>query len=144
MKQKYLISKDDDGKTLCLKEFAEVERGEYGMLCDVVYDLGTIASAASGGTDKLISLLRTQDFFPRGLYARLMAESIIDLIGSPDRKSVELAIDDKDSLAQERLDMEALELVDDADDDSDDAGEALDEVLDGIEDDEGASDEETE
>lgn len=139
MKQKYLISKDDDGKTLALKEFAEVERGEYGMLCDVVYDMDTIASAASGGTDKLISLLRTQDFYPRGLYARIMAESIIDLIGSPDRKSVELAIDDKESLAQERLDSEALGLeVDDVD--ADDAGEALDEVLDGIEDDEEDSD----
>jgi hypothetical protein len=140
MKQKYLISKGDDGKTLSLKEFAEVERGDYGMLCDVVYDMDTIASAASGGVDRLISLLRTQDFYPRGLYARIMAESIIDLIGSPDRKSVELAIDDKESLAQERLDLEALELEVVDDEDSDDAPDALDEVLDGIEDDEEDSD----
>ena len=47
MKQKYLISKEDDQKKLIIKEFAELDKEMLSLLCQEEYDYKMIKSAIS-------------------------------------------------------------------------------------------------
>ncbi len=91
MKQKYLISRNDEKNKLTIKEFAELEKqDEYTLLCEETYSCEAVESAISKGKQALISTLRTTNLYPPALYAEKIAEVIMSLFSSESDQSVEL------------------------------------------------------
>ena len=102
MKQKFLISKENDQKKLIIKEFAELDKERLSLLCEEEYDNKIIKSAILQGKETLISELRTNNMYPPGVYAEKIAQAVIDIFGSKDSQSIELSFNDIDLLIKEQ------------------------------------------
>ena len=125
MKQKYLILKDDAKKALIIREFAELDKEIFSLLCQETYQNEDIKAAIKEGMEALIATLRTPNMYPIGRYAAQIAEEVINLYKSKEADSKEIYFNDRDILIEDR---EAPELLDD------DASEPL-EIDDLLEDD---------
>ncbi len=106
MKQKYLILKGEDRKSIIIKEFAELDKDMLSLLCEETYDIKGIKTAVSGGKDAVISAIRTSNMYPAGVYAEKIADSIITLYKSKDQDSVEVYFDDFDLISAKRKKVE--------------------------------------
>jgi len=102
MKQKYLILKGEDKKSIIIKEFAELDKDMLSLLCEETYDIKGIETAVSGGKDAVVSAIRTSNMYPAGVYAEKIADSIITLYQSKDQDSVEVYFDDFDLISAKR------------------------------------------
>lgn len=107
MKQKYLILKGEDKKSIIIKEFAELDKDMLSLLCEETYDIKGIKTAVSGGKDAVVSAIRTSNMYPAGVYAEKIADSIITLYQSKDQDSVEVYFDDFDLISAKRKKAEA-------------------------------------
>lgn len=102
MKQKYLISKSVEKNALIIKEFVELEKNnDYFLACEGTYDDKTLMSAISKGKKALISALRTTSFYPPGIDAEKIAAAVMNLYSSEKYTSIELFIDDKESIKED-------------------------------------------
>ena len=117
MKQKYLISKEDDQNKLIIKEFAELDKEILSLLCEEEYDNKIIKSAILKGKEALISELRTNNMYPPGVYAEKIAQAVIDIFGSKDSQSIELSFNDVDLLIKEQAPSEDIDETDSVVDD---------------------------
>jgi len=132
MKQKYLISKENDQKKLIIKEFAELDKERLSLLCEEEYDNKIIKSAISKGKEALISELRTNNMYPPGVYAKKIAQAVIDIFDSKDSQPIELSFNDVDLLIKEQEtseDIDEIESTDDNDDIDELIGDDLEEKL---------------
>jgi hypothetical protein len=108
MRQKYVISQNDDKNKLKIKEYAIIDknlnnvassmlqRGDFSLLCEETYETEIIASSISKGMNALVSILRTQNMFPIEPYITEIAGSVMALYNSSEYGSVELFFDDAD------------------------------------------------
>jgi hypothetical protein len=124
MKQKYVILKNNEKKELVIKEYAELDKETFSLLCEHTYDQKEINSAIAEGKEILISALRRDNMYPIGRFAEKMAEAVIDLFASQKDQSVELLFNDIDMLSKGRR---ALKVVEDDENESADLDELLDE-----------------
>jgi len=124
MKQKYVILKNNEMKTLVIKEYAELDKEIFSLLCEHTYDQKEVKSAIEEGKAVLISALRRDNMYPIGIFAEKMAEAAMDLFASPDDESVELLFNDIDMLTK---DQRTSTVVKDDDDEPADIDELLDE-----------------
>lgn len=122
MKQKYLILKDNEKKELIVREFAELDKEAFSLLCEETFQDKLIKSAIAKGKEALISTLRTQNMYPIGPFAAKIAEEVIALYQSKDTDSIELFFDDIDILTKHR---KALKSLDAAEDESAEMDELL-------------------
>ena len=122
MKQKYLIINDQENKQFKIQEFAELNKEALSLLCEEAYDYETIKSAASTGKEALISVLRTKNLYPPGIYAEQIADAVVHLNQSKDEESVELFFDDLNLLTKKRA---HAEIPDPTEDDVADLDEML-------------------
>jgi hypothetical protein len=130
MKQKYLISKENDQKKLIIKEFAELDKERLSLLCEEEYDNNIIKSAISKGKETLISELRTNNMYPPGVYAEKIAQAVIDIFASKESQSVELSFNDIDLLIKEQAPSEDIDEIESSADDIDELiGDDLEEKL---------------
>lgn len=130
MKQKYLISKENDQKKLIIKEFAELDKERLSLLCEEEYDNNIIKSAISKGKEALISELRTNNMYPPGVYAEKIAQAVIDIFGSKDSQQIELSFNDVDLLIKEQESSEDIDEIESVADDIDELiGDDLEENL---------------
>jgi len=127
MKQKYLISKEDDQKKLIIKEFAELDKERFSLLCEEEYDNTIIKSAISKGKEALISELRTNNMYPPSVYAEKIAQAVIDIFDSEDSQSIELSFNDVDLLIKEQTPSEDIDEIEKT---GDDTGNDIDELID--------------
>ena len=102
MKQKYLIIHDKKNKQFKIQEFAELNKEMLSLLCEEAYDYATIKSAVSAGKEALISTLRTNNFYPPGIYAEKIAAAVYQLHKSKAEEPVELFFDDINLLIKKR------------------------------------------
>ena len=119
MKQKFLISKENDQKKLIIKEFAELDKEKLSLLCEEEYDNKIIKSAVSQGKEALIAELRTNNMYPPGVYAEKIAQAVIDIFGSKDSQSIELSFNDIDLLIKEQSPSEDIGEIESIADDID-------------------------
>ena len=119
MKQKFLISKENDKKKLIIKEFAELDKEKLSLLCEEEYDNKIIKSAVSQGKEALIAELRTNNMYPPGVYAEKIAQAVIDIFGSKDSQSIELSFNDIDLLIKEQSPSEDIGEIESIADDID-------------------------
>lgn len=125
MKQKYIIQKIDQNKELVIKEFAELDKEVFSLLCHETYPGEVIEAAISRGKEALTATLRTQNMYPIGIYATQIAQAVIELFDSKDQAADirELIFDDIELLRKEQIRKPDLE---DIDDDSVEIDELLD------------------
>ncbi|MDZ7582557.1 MAG: hypothetical protein U5R30_18755 [Deltaproteobacteria bacterium] len=102
MKQKYEIIKDDEKKTLILREYAELDKDILSPLCEESYDIDALAAAVSGGRSALVAALRTKNMYPPGFYAERIADAVAELLEGRERQVAELLFDDIELLNRER------------------------------------------
>jgi hypothetical protein len=126
MKQKYNIFLNDEKGELSIKESAELDKELFSVLCEETYKSDSVESAIGKGKEALISTLRTNNFYPIGVYADKIADSVMDLYRSDTDRSIELLFDDKELLARER---EALEAQEEIEGDVENASNEIDELL---------------
>ncbi|MBI9087071.1 MAG: hypothetical protein JEZ11_25985 [Desulfobacterales bacterium] len=102
MKQKYVISFAPDGDRVSLREFAQVERNSYSLLCEEFFEVDAIKKAGRIGKEKLVDMLRTQNMYPPAAYSQAIAEAIMALLSKPAGGSTVLMFDDKETMAEKR------------------------------------------
>ena len=134
MKQKYLIINDKKNKQFKIQEFAELNKETLSLLCEEAYGYETIKSAVSAGKAALISTLRTNNFYPPGIYAEKIAAALDQLHESKTEESVELFFDDSNLLTKKRKSSQASGQPEDdsvdLEDDSDDVDDMLEDDFD--------------
>jgi hypothetical protein len=110
MKQKYLILKDKEKTRLVIREYAELDKEIFSLLCEETFDDEVVKSAIEKGKNGLIAALRTQNLFPIGLYAEEIAAAVTKMYESGDDQPVELFFDDTNLL---KKDVKKSPLLDD-------------------------------
>jgi len=113
MKQKYLILKNDEKNELIIKEFLEINKEMFSLVCEETYDNNDIESAIAKGRKDLVSVLRTNNMYPIWLYADKLAESIITMYGAEHKEPIKLLFDDTKSFSKTQEEVVALEIVED-------------------------------
>lgn len=124
MKQKYVILKDKKNKALIIKEFAELDKEIFSLLCEQTYPDKDVKAAIKDGPEALIATLRTPNMYPIERYAVQIAEEVINLYKPRQTDdSKELFFDDLDILIADR---EPPDLLDDDTEDSVEMDDLLD------------------
>lgn len=129
MKQKYAIIRDDDQKTLVLREYAELDKEMMSLLCEETYTQEAILEAAKEGSLAVINAIRTNNMYPPTMFAHAIAEAVQGLMSEGGNQSAELFFDDKDLFNQEEAGSDDDDAVDDVDDDVD-VDDLLDDSID--------------
>ncbi len=104
MKQKFLLSKNNENNDLTIKEMAELDKGMYSLVYEETYTGESITSAVEADREALISTLRTPNFYPNELCADKIASGIADLYSADDKESVEIVFDDIDVITSNKPD----------------------------------------
>ena len=102
MKQKYLILKNEEKTRLFIREYAELNKEIFSLLCEETFDDEVVKSAIEKGKNALIATLRTQNLFPIGIYAEEIAAAVTKMYESSDDQPVELFFDDTDLLIKDK------------------------------------------
>ena len=103
MKQKYQIVKDDENKTVTIREYAELDKDILSPLCEEVYDSQAIASAISTGKNQLFDTIRTKNMYPPGAYVEKIALALREMfVVEGAQQNVELLFDDIELLTRDR------------------------------------------
>jgi hypothetical protein len=108
MKQRYFISRDEKTSALTIEEYAVVAgnikrheisaiaRDDFTLLCTETYEGKVIKEAISEGKEALVTVLRTDNLYPIGTYANVIADSVIEIYGKNGHFAKELLFDDLD------------------------------------------------
>jgi hypothetical protein len=116
LKQKYLVSLSPETQKLSIREYAELEKGEYVFICEEVHDIGDFRNAMDGGADALIPVVRRPNMYPRKDFSERIAQEIINLLSDESGvTSSEILIDDKDDFIQEEDDIDPRVVYEDED-----------------------------
>ena len=111
MLQRFDIARNEQTNRLSIKEFAvfdtrsrprdnfEPTMQDYALIHEVSYDGDIIRAAIGEGQKALISELRTDDFFPIGPCAKIIAESVTGLFNGKTELASEVFFDDRTLLS---------------------------------------------
>ena len=111
MLQRYDIARNDQSNLLSIKEFAVLETKsrsrenykpiskDYSLIHEVSYDGDLIRAAIKEGQKALISELRSDDFFPIGSCAKIIAETVTGLFNGNTEPISEVFFDDRTLLS---------------------------------------------
>jgi hypothetical protein len=109
MKQKYVILKNTKKNELIIKEFAELNKDAFTLMCEETFHGELVESAINKGSQALIATLRTKNMYPTAICAAQIAEEVVNLYKSKDADSMELYFDDKEILTKGRGSPEPLD-----------------------------------
>jgi hypothetical protein len=101
MKQKYAIIRDDDQKTLIVREYAELDKEMMSLLCEESYSQDTIQAAVEEGHQAVVDALRTNNMYPPTVFADPIAKAIAGLFSEGGNMSAELFFDDRELFIKE-------------------------------------------
>jgi hypothetical protein len=121
MKQKYLVAKPEKNADVVISEFVELASNEFSLLSEQTYKYSDINKAWKAGTDPLIKVLRSPNFFPPYSTAEKLVAAIDEMMKDASKTSLEVMVDDVRVMNE--LDVE----VDEIDDEP--VIEDLDEIL---------------
>ena len=94
MKQKYVIFKDAEKQAVIIQEFAELDKENMSLLCEEIFPFQKLEGAVGDGVARVVSELRTPNFYPPGMYTRKIAETIGSLWNEENPQPVDLVFDD--------------------------------------------------
>jgi len=111
---------------LSIREYAELEKGEFAFVCEEVHDIDVFRNTMGEGAKGLVPLVRRPNMYPRQDFGERIAQGIIDLINDESgATSTEILINDKDDFieAEDDIDPKVVYSDDDDGDDSDADGD---------------------
>lgn len=107
MKQKYLIAMSPETQKLSIREYAELEKGEFAFVCEEVHDIDAFRSAMESGAKGLVPVVRRPNMYPRQDFGEKIAQGIIDLLNDESgATSNEILINDSDDFIQAEDDID--------------------------------------
>lgn len=107
MKQKYLISLSPETEKLSIREYAELEKGEFAFVCEEVHDIDDFRNAMENGAKGLVPVVRRPNMYPRQDFGEKIAQEIIDLLNDVSgATSSEILINDKDDFIEAEDDVD--------------------------------------
>jgi len=106
MRHKFLINRNEQKKELRIREYANLEREpknewqrpdniSFSLVGEETYGKTAVTRAMKKGKRHLVSVLRTHNMYPIGIYADEIAASVMQLYASKTERSIELSFDDK-------------------------------------------------
>ena len=126
MKHKYQIA-STDSERLVIREYAELDKESFSLLCEEAYEKTAIERAMKEGADALMTFLRTKNMYPPGIYANKIAATVREMVLARDETVHDLVFDDVDLLSKGRVTVETVEEAEDEDAELDDLlGDELD------------------
>ena len=108
MKQKFVISKNDDNTSITITESSEVDKEVFAQLCTETFLIDELPPAPDVNAEELIRTFRTKSMFPPLDYAVRIADSLSQLIADDSRRIIEVKIDDKAEITERRKAAEKL------------------------------------
>jgi hypothetical protein len=99
MKQRFSISRDIGGEKIVIREYAELDKSIYSLLCAESYPAAEIEAALAKGADRVIALLRTDSFFPTSYFAKKLIGSLGDYFQSGSSEEVLIDADDTECIS---------------------------------------------
>ena len=103
MKQKYAITRDDDQKTLIVREYAELDKEMMSLLCEETYSQKDIKAAIKEGHLAVVDVIRTNNMYPPTVFAEPIAKAIESIFAKGGNPSAELFFDDKELFIKEEV-----------------------------------------
>lgn len=110
MIQKFTIFRDDENDILTIEESAildkvtrnidykDLKNRDFSIVCEEKYESKILETAISKDNQAIISCIRTNNMYPIGAYAEIIADSITRLYASTNGQTIELIFDDKELL----------------------------------------------
>jgi hypothetical protein len=120
MRQKYIIERNEDKGGYVIKEYAEVDKDMFSLLCSESIDAQSIGEAIQAGPEFVVAKIRTKNMYPPLPFAHKIAEALIELDRAEDQHSIEISFDDKELLVVEEQE---------ADEDPNEESAEIDELL---------------
>jgi hypothetical protein len=105
---------------LSIREYAELEKGEFAFVCEEVHDIDDFKNTMEDGAKGLVSVVRRPNMYPRQDFGEKIAQGIIDLLNDESgATSIEVLINDSDDFieAEDDIDPKAVYEDDDGEDD---------------------------
>ena len=97
MKQKYLIAFLQETQEVSIREYAELEKGEFALICEEVHDADVLRDAMADGVQRLVPIIRRPNMYPRQDFGEKIAQGIVDLLeDTTGETSLEIFINDAD------------------------------------------------
>ena len=127
MKQKFMLSKSEDGKEITITEQGEIDKDMYSVLSEETYTVQSFEKAREDGINSLINAFRTRNFYPPISTAAKIAEGVEACLQTTENETIEVFLDDTEILHHGE---ENLEIIDDLDDDHDQLDDLLDDTVD--------------
>ena len=100
MKQRFLISRNTGGAKIVIKEYAELDKGMYSLLCEESYMVAAVEAALAKGPEQLLRLLRTESFFPTSFFAEKLIATLDDYIQQGRDGDVKIEADDTECISR--------------------------------------------
>jgi hypothetical protein len=112
MRQKFEIMKSENHQ-LKIREFAELDKETFSLLCEEEYAEEKIKTAIKEGKEALVNALRTKNMYPPGIYAEKIADTVIRIFNNGEDQPQELLFNDVDLLAKVDAESMIIDKVDD-------------------------------
>ena len=98
MKQRFSISRDTGGEKIVIREYAELDKGVYSLLCEESYAVATLQAALAKGTDRVVAMLRTESFFPTSYVVKKLVTTLEDYFQQGNGETVKIEADDAECI----------------------------------------------
>jgi len=98
MKQRFSISRNTGGEQIVIKEYAELDKGVYSLLCEASYAVQAVKAALAKGPWHVITLLRTESFFPTSYFAQKLTASLDDFLQQESGDTIKIEVDDAECI----------------------------------------------
>lgn len=116
MKQKYLITLRPETQEISIREYTELEKGEFAFVCEEIHDAEAFRNAMAGGAESLVPIVRRPNMYPRQDFGEQIAQGIIDVLNDEfEATSKEVFIDDVDAFETSEDDIDAEVVFEESD-----------------------------
>lgn len=107
MRQKYLISILPETNEISIREYAELEKGEFAFVCEEIHEAEVFRNAMADGPESLVPIVRRPNMYPRKDFGVRIAQGIIDILSDDfEATSKEVFIDDVDAFETSNNDID--------------------------------------
>ena len=124
MKHKYVFSKESAAGRFVIREYAELSKEIFSVVCESSCELKEIEAAVARGAEAIMARMRTQNFFPSSHFIERIANGVNELIASSEQNMVEVLCDDAEFLTKSLRGLETFGKIED------EAGDGPDDFLD--------------
>lgn len=112
--------------SLTLREFGELDKEIFTLLCEETYPLDAIRESLDAGIDAVIAAFRSPNFYPTRYASEKLAVAVAEICRAKEADRMEVVLDDVQVLSDDQDPADILEEFEEA---NDGPGDDLDELL---------------